>query len=166
MDVATISILDQPTIGPDNLRSFIGVLDDVQDAVCDPQAAEIAHIATDLRVALGKWHQYITRITGHESIDRLRPRDDRATEFKINIEALRKIELHLSRLILRHSNFGFGALNVPNELDHFFPLDALDDIRTAHVRLLSALRDLPSAQRNRTFSSVTVTEPSMALVCW
>lgn len=161
MDAATISKLDQPTIGADDLRSFIEVLDDIPGS-----SPDISHITADLRVALGKWHRSIAYNTGLESIDRLphRSNDSYLDRAELNA-ALQKIELHLSRLVNRHSNYAFGASNVPSELDHFFPQTALNEVRVARVHLRKVLSDFARAQAPR-LASVTVTKPVLSVCAW
>lgn len=166
MTVTTFTELDQITVGPNHLRSFIEILDAILDEIGDAEGNEIALIATDLRVALGKWHRSITVNSGQASLDRL-PCRDRSELLDICDRAiLVQIDLHLSRLVVRHSNFGFGAANAPSELDRFFPESAVTDVRAAHVRLSRILRQ-PSVQvPRRHVSHRTVMDRYMAVVLW
>lgn len=167
MSVATLTKLDQVTIGPEHLRVFVDVLDCVRERVDVRQADQIARVTTDLRVALGKWHKSISTKTDQRSIDRIVALDDRELlGDSIDRETLSQIELHLSRLISRHSNFGFGAANVPSDLDKYFPEGAVVDIRTARVHLRRVLaKPLPPLSLGYHDPAI-VAERYSAIVLW
>ncbi|OZD12039.1 hypothetical protein CH253_22860 [Rhodococcus sp. 06-156-3C] len=166
MSVATLAELDEVTIGPHQLRSFIEALDRFRDLLTESQSSKIARVTTDLRVALGKWHKSICANTGGESIDRLPYRNDDDLPEIVDCETYSRIELHLSRLITRHSNFGFAAANDPSELDRFFPDAALADIRTARAHLRRVLSELKTEMPRQHPRSVTVTDRYMSIVLW
>lgn len=164
MDTATIFNLDQPTIGPSDLRSFIEALDDARDSLCGPSADELSHITADLRVTLGKWHSAIERLTGTKSFDQIPDVDVDSTERQIDFDALQNIDAHLSRLILRHSNYGFAAANVTSELDQFFPQSELISVRKIALHLRRVISDLQAGRGANNDGSVTVTQPYSSIV--
>lgn len=166
MTATTSTELDQITIGPNQLRSFIEILDALFDGVGDLEGDEIAHVATDLRIALGKWHKSIAFNTGRVSIDRLPCPNHNESLDSCDRVTLDEIDRHLSRLVSRHSNFGFGAVNAPSELDRFFPESAVTDVRTAHVRLRRILRQPFGQIPCQHLSHGTVTDRYMAVVLW
>lgn len=145
MKTSTLEKLNQPTIGPDDLDRFISVLDDVHEIVDAALAEEIDAVARELRASLAAWTRLAERGINEQN----------ASESKFDPQALRPPELselhnidrHLQRLILRHSNFGFAAANMPSDLDKYFPSDALLHLRVARARLRRVLSELAAGDR-------------------
>lgn len=166
MDSATISNLDQTTIGAGDLRFFIEVLDDFGDAVYGPPVREVSQVTAELRVALGMWHRSITRHTGLPSVDRGRElgrnRRDRPQVRTVR-RAVEKIDLHLDRLIRRHSNFGFATANVPRDVDAYFPEAALTHVRMARSMLRQVLTTWSCKQGT---GPTVLPAPAMSVCAW
>lgn len=166
MDSATVSNLDQTTIGAGDLRSFIEVLDDFGDAVYGPPVREVSQVTAELRVALGMWHRCIMYHTGLPSVDRGRElghdRQDRPQGRTVR-RAVEKIDLHLGRLIRRHSNFGFATSNVTRDIDAYFPEAALTHVRVARSMLRQVLTTWSCIQGT---GPTDVPAPTMSVCAW
>lgn len=135
--------MNQNTIGVDDLASFVTALDDVATRCSQQPSEELGQATTTLRAALAQWEQ---SLRGHDPVDyttaptpgTIAPTVDGVTT---EVAVLRTIEQHLDRLVLRHSNFGLAAANVPSSLDDLFPERALTYVRTAlpHLRAAKTL---------------------------
>lgn len=149
MDLDEVLYMDQTTIGPDELSMFITAVDELAARCPREPSRELAHATTGLNAALSIWDSGRVRQSMQDPASApavaAKPAsvaDDCAAE----VAVIHNIIRHLERLVLRHSNFGFAAHNLPSALDSAFPETALKDVRIALPRLRAAARALPATR--------------------
>lgn len=144
----TTAVRDTPTtFGPRDLDSFISTLRRASRLTSDSSKIELLSAAASLRGSLESWEGAIARqgvpVPAPSEAAVFAPAGDEgqsAPNKSQIVHDVRHIDSMLSRLILRHSNFGFAVANNPSTLDRHFPGgDALREIRVGRRHLRAAL---------------------------
>lgn len=155
MDLTAIAEMDQRTIGPTDLGHFLDVINVLDHDGATSVSTELGEIAHHLQTSLEAWNRSLVRFglgadtvvsVNGGNVRQNEPSEPSEAGANLHLAALRAIDAHLSRLILRHSNFGFAAANDPSMLDEHFPGDALHPIRIARPLLRRAIRDLDTVR--------------------
>lgn len=142
--------MDQNTIGAEDLSSFITALDELAARSPEQPSDEITQATTRLNASLDAWNRSLARHSDAVAVAEHRhaahPQDATpSADVSPEVDVLQNVDRHLHRLVLRHSNFGFAAVNVPSSLDALFPEGALVHVRSARPHLRRAISLLSNA---------------------
>lgn len=130
------------TFGPRDLDSFIATLRLVSSTVSSHASSELLIATRALSSALAIWTDAIERSGSPLPATSVPAAPTSASTGRI-IEDAKHIETLLSRMILRHSSFGFAAANCPSDLDRHFPGgEALIQIHRGRRHLRAALSSI------------------------
>lgn len=149
MELTTFADMEQSTIGPADLSQFVEVISSLNHGEGKTASAELTKIAFQLEESLEAWKRSLVNnglTSAAEGFDATGDGQLQAASTDDKLAALRTIDRHLSRLIDRHSNFGFGAANAPDPLDMYFPGDALAPVRIARPLVRKAIAELDKAR--------------------
>lgn len=130
------------TFGPRDLDGFISALRRASSVVPALPGSELASAAEILNSSLESWEDAIEH-WGAETPAPSVPATPTTASAGQLIDDVKLIDALLSRIILRHSNFGFAAANCPSDLDRYFPGgEALLQIRLGRRHLRAALSSI------------------------
>jgi hypothetical protein len=157
--LTAIAEMNQRTISASDLSHFIDFINVLNQDTEDPASSELTEAADRLTTALEAWNRSLTRhgvdagVMASVNNGSTGSNEPESEEAGLKLAALRAIDTHLSRLILRHSNFMYALGNDPSPLDEHFPGAELTDVRVARSRLRKAMSKLDSSNPGRLATS-------------